>query len=79
MIKTFTEDDLVRFIYGETTEAESEAIENAMMCDSVMQDSYRKLLETVSMLDTGMKAPRPKVVENILNISKDFGDLSVLK
>lgn len=79
MTKTFTEDDLVRFIYGETTPAESKAIENAIMCDSVMQDSYRKLKETVSLLENGMRSPRREVVNKILNISKNFGDQPVLK
>lgn len=79
MTKTFTEDDLVRFIYGETTPTESEAIANAIMVDDVMQDTYRKLKETVSFMNKGMMAPGEKVVNNILNYSKNFGDLSVLK
>ncbi len=79
MIKTFTEDDLVRFIYGETTPTENEAISNAIMCDSVMQDSYRKLRDAVSFMNKGMMAPGEKVVNKILNYSKNFGDLSVLK
>lgn len=79
MTKTFTEDDLVRFIYGETTPRENELIANAIMCDSVMQDSYRKLQDAVSFMNNGMMAPREKVVNKILNYSKNFGDLSVLK
>lgn len=79
MTKTFTEDDLVRFIYGETTPKENEAIGNAIMCDSVMQESYRKLQEAVSFMNNGMMVPGEKVVDKILNYSKNYGDLSVLK
>ncbi len=79
MIKTFTENDLVRFIYGETSPIENNAIENALMCNQETQEMYRDLKETTSMLDSVSKTPGKKVVNKILNYSKNFGDISVLK
>jgi len=79
MIKTFTEDDLVRFIYGETSLAENNEIEYALMCSQDTQEMYANLLETVSALDGLEKTPSEKVVNKILNYSKNYGDISVLK
>ena len=77
MIKTFTENDLVRFIYKETSGEESRLIENAIVCDSHVQEQYSVLQETILSLDNVMRIPGQKVVERIMNYSKNFNDLSV--
>ena len=43
MIKTFTQDDLVRYIYQETTTEESIEIETALIFDETLSDSYNEL------------------------------------
>lgn len=79
MIKTFTENDLVRFIYGETSPLEKVAIENALMCSQETQEKYLELMETVSALNGVMQTPGKKVVNDILDYSKKYGDVSVIK
>ncbi len=79
MTKIFTENDLIRFIYEETTEAESLAIKDALMCNHELQEVYNDLMEMKTTLDTNHLSPGKHVVNNILNYSRKFTDLSVIK
>jgi hypothetical protein len=51
MTKTFTQNDLIRFIYDETSKEESIEIQQALLCDDSLQDEYKRLSTTKSMLD----------------------------
>ena len=79
MTKIFTENDLVRFIYGETTKSETLAIQDAILCNPDMQDKYNELVELKFALDTQMVNPGNKVVDRILNYSRNFSDIHVYK
>ncbi|MCR9249224.1 MAG: hypothetical protein NXI20_02330 [bacterium] len=79
MTKIFTENDLVRFIYEETSEAENNEIRDALMCNPGLQEMYNELKDMKSMLDENLMKPGKQAVNNILNYSKKFTDLSVIK
>ncbi len=79
MIKTFTENDLIRYVYDETSEVENLEIENVLLFDSTTQDDYSQLEELKSQLDTVEYAPSENVVKNILNKAKELTLLSVTK
>jgi len=58
MTKTFTQNDLIRFIYDETSHVESTEIQHALLCDYKLQEEYKNLSSTKSMLDELME-PSP--------------------
>jgi len=51
MTKTFTQNDLIRYIYDETSNAESSEIQRALLCDGSLQEEYKNLSGVTSMLD----------------------------
>lgn len=72
MIKTFTQDDLVRYIYKETTAEENSEIEQAMLFDEVLAEDYAELSSVVSALDGAQKEPTQLSVDAILSYSKSY-------
>lgn len=72
MIKTFTQDDLVRYIYKETSTEENSEIETAMLFDEHLADQYDELASVVNELDSAMKSPGDRVVDAILSYSKSY-------
>ncbi len=79
MTKTFTENDLIRYAYGETTKRENQEIENAMLCDQALQDSYLSLKQLMGQLDECMLSPSDERVNKILNYAKSSKLPSVVK
>ena len=51
MTKTFTQNDLIRYIYNETSNAESTEIQQALLCDGSLQEEYKSLSGVKSLLD----------------------------
>ncbi|ELR72430.1 hypothetical protein C900_01513 [Fulvivirga imtechensis AK7] len=76
MIKTFTQDDVIRYVYEETSGSEHEEIMQAIICDSELQDLYKEIVAVKTQLDESMKTPSDKVTQNILNYSKSLNLLS---
>ena len=66
MTKTFTQNDLIRFIYHETTEREAQEISRVLSFDPELQLQYRELLLTKNNLDKAQLEPSHAAVENIL-------------
>jgi hypothetical protein len=50
MTQTITSDDLVRYIYSETTEAENAAIAQALANNWDLRESHRSLIATKDIL-----------------------------
>ena len=70
MTKTFTQDELIRYIYHETSDQENKEIENALICDDVILEMYKKLKNTIEQLDKIEQSPSGQVIDKILNYSK---------
>ncbi len=51
MTKTFTQNDLIRYIYDETSNEESSELQQALLCDGSLQEEYKSLSSVKSMLD----------------------------
>jgi len=51
MTKTFTRDDLIRYIYDEMLPEEAVELQQAMLCNGALQEEYKALRTTVSLLD----------------------------
>ncbi len=72
MIKTFTQDDVIKFVYDELTKEESEELGQVLLCDSELQDLYKELITMKHQLDAAVKEPSENVIERIKNYSKSF-------
>ncbi|MGL1886581.1 MAG: hypothetical protein OCD76_08715 [Reichenbachiella sp.] len=69
MIKLFTENDLIRYVYGETTAKENIEIKEAIICDSDLESKYSDLQLDAGMLDQVTFKPSENTLSNILNYS----------
>lgn len=72
MIKTFTQDDLVRYIYKETSSEENKEIEQALLFDKALSDEFAELSSVVQSLDGIEVAPSKRSVETILSYSRSY-------
>lgn len=72
MIKTFTKNDLVRFVYKELSEEEQNQIKNSAIQDPEVEDSLKELEETKENLNKVMASPSQRSIDNILTFSRDF-------
>lgn len=72
MTKTFTPNDVLRYVYDEISNKEKKAIENALSCNSDLLDFYLTTIEARNNARPVMKEPSDKSIENILNYSRSF-------
>jgi hypothetical protein len=70
MTKTFTRNDLIRYIYQETTESEKQKIEQELLLDNKLFEEYKNLAEVSMELDRVDLSPSEKTINKILNFSK---------
>ena len=72
MTKTFTENDLVRFLYNEVNEDERLEIKESLQTDYQLQNKLDELRSMIECLDSfTMKAPAG-AVDRILYASKNL-------
>ncbi len=60
-------EDLVRFLYNETTTEETLKIESALLYDFQLKEEYNQLKETVDELMEFSCSPSEKTIESILS------------
>ena len=72
MTKTFTRNDLIRYIYQETTEREKQEIEQKLLLDNKLFEEYKNLAEVSMELDRVNLSPSEKTINKILNFSKSI-------
>ncbi len=71
MIKTFTQDDLIRYLYHETSENEEREIKKALLSDSELQACYADLCSIKQEMDNAQIEPSSDTVMRILEYSKN--------
>lgn len=71
MIKTFTQNDVIRYVYEETLEEENELIANLLLTDTEMQDFYYELLAIKNDLNKIYFGPSESVTQHILDYSRN--------
>ena len=69
MIKTFTQNDLIKFLYHETSEKETREINRGLLCDSELQAQYNELNSVRHELESTLLEPSAESVQNILHYS----------
>jgi hypothetical protein len=72
MIKTFTQNDVLRLYYSEVSAQEKSEIENAIIVNSDLADFYYELIQLEASLNKIKMQPSEKAINNILNYSKSF-------
>ena len=73
MIKSFTPNDLVRYIYQEMPEVEQELLMQALQSDDALMQEYVELLSTVEFLEQVRLQPSEKVVNAIKKMAHSTG------
>ena len=69
MADSYTQDDLILFIYNELTEKENFSIRMALETDPELYITYHQLLQVIGNLDTLNFEPDPSSVELVLEHS----------
>lgn len=72
MIKTFTDQDLLRYLYDELPNQEREAMEYAQLTDDEVEHVTEEFEETIARLDGFMLRAPQDAVDNILAYSRKF-------
>lgn len=71
MTKTFTQDDVIRYVYEETSPEENLLIEDALMSEPELMTFFLDALEMRSLLNKIERQPRASTVQTILNYSQN--------
>ncbi len=70
MTKHYSQHDLLRFLYGETSAIESENIVVLLDTDDGFRKTYKHLLTLKEDMTRAEKMPSPEVIESILSYSR---------
>ena len=70
MTKTFTERDLIRYLYHETSEKEEKELNNALLCDSELLALYNEISAVKKMMDEAVLEPSSQTIQNILSYAR---------
>lgn len=72
MTRTFTRNDLLMFLYRETSQEETQHIKKALLFDDRLSSDYQEIEQMASLLDEVFSEPSEKSIENVLNYSKSL-------
>jgi hypothetical protein len=72
MTKTITRDDVLRYVFNETSEEENLAIEKQLIVNSGLMDFYRKSSETVKKIQGIQLEPSESSMNKILDYSESL-------
>jgi hypothetical protein len=70
-MKNFTPEDLLLYLYKETTPKQSAAIEQALKKDWTLREKLAVLKTSKQRLDKIKQSPRTEVVLNVLNYARE--------
>lgn len=66
----YTPEDLLQYLYKETSQQESAAIEAALAEDWTLREKFEVLLASVKSLDSILESPREEVITKVLNYAQ---------
>ena len=66
-----TENQVLRYVYHETSESQSDEIRQMIFAEREMEEMFYELLSTKEDLDQKMLTPRQSVIDNILAFSQN--------
>ncbi len=71
MKMSYTENDLIRFIYGETSDAETKALQAELTANFELNESFQRLQKIHQLLDEGFKSPSQTSIDLIMEHSRN--------
>ncbi len=71
MTKVFSKNDLVRYIYQETSPAESKVIEVLIATDPKFNKQYKELKDAYQALTKNTSSPPDRIIGNIIQYSRE--------
>ena len=72
MTKTFTQDDVIRFVYDEMSAEEARELSQVLFSDPKLERRYNELVALKAQINGAAKNPSDAVVNRILNYSKSL-------
>ena len=72
MTKTFTQDDVIRYVYEETSPEDNLLIEDAMMSEPELMTFFLEALELRALMNKIERQPRASTIQSILNYSQNY-------
>ena len=66
----YTTEELIQYVYHETTGEQTLAIEKALQTDWNLQERLNALKDSKTQLDTAVRSPRPQSIMAILNYAR---------
>jgi hypothetical protein len=72
MIKTFTPNDVIRYIYKETSEEESKLIAYTLLTDTELRTFYEEMKGMKQEISKLMNEPSERTLGRILTYSREF-------
>jgi hypothetical protein len=73
MTTTCTKDDVIRYVYEETSELENPLIEDALMGDPQLTTFFMDVLELRSLMNKIERHPREASTDYIMSYSRQYG------
>lgn len=73
MTKTFTYDDVIRYLYAETTQNENELIVEALALDDDLMNFYLDSLDIKDQMNKILRVPSDRAVQKIIRYSRMHG------
>ena len=70
MIKTFTQHELIQYVYNELTPRKTQELETALLYDNALAEACSDLLLTKEQLNTVTLKPSQNSIQAILTYSK---------
>jgi len=71
MTLLFTPEELIQYLYNETSPAKTAAIENALQSDWTLREKLEILQNSMSVLDTPLESPRTEAVLSVLGYARE--------
>ena len=70
MTKICTQNDVLRYIYGETTEEENLTVQKALLLDQTLMDFYREALHLKRQINTLEMVPSQRCMNAIMEYAQ---------
>jgi hypothetical protein len=72
MTKTFTYDDVIRYLYAETTQIENDLIVEALALDDDLMNFYLESLDLKEQMNKIVRVPSDRSVQRIIHFSRQY-------
>lgn len=70
MIKTFTENDILKYLYNDITVEDKAEFEQALLFDNELMETYQEMKSTQKDLDGLQYKPSKRITDDILAFSR---------